>query len=80
MLRDTCATRKDVPAEHMTAYCSCYIDLVQSNILWKDLLLADTAVRTKRVQNLDGDEKKTMIMMLEDASYCFWKHVPGALK
>jgi hypothetical protein len=68
--------RTDVPRDYLDAYCICYVGLVKSNVPWNDWLLLDLAVRIKGIQNLDAQEKHIAILVLEDATYCFWKYIP----
>jgi hypothetical protein len=74
-LRTTCMQRKDIPASAMSAYCDCYVDLMQKTVPWRDFLLLDAAINTKGAANLDAGEKAILGRALQTTFYCSQKSV-----
>ena len=72
-LRATCMQRKDIAAQTMTAYCDCYVDLMQKTVPWRDFLLLDSAIVTKGLAALDTEETAILGKGLQATFYCAQK-------
>jgi hypothetical protein len=72
-LRATCMQQQDIPAQAITTACACYIDLVQKNVPWRDILFLESAIATKGLDSLDAEEIAILGKTLQAMSYCSQK-------